>query len=63
MNASSCSYFIINIIGFYNLTLMYIFLNIKLLPRFARLFLVNLAYVFFARGSISEFISQISHKN
>jgi hypothetical protein len=52
MNASACSYFIISIIGFYNLTLMYVFLNIILLPSFARIFLINLIYIFFSRGSI-----------
>jgi hypothetical protein len=52
MNGMACSYFIINIIGYYNLSLMYLFLNVLLLPSFARVFLINLAYVFFSRGSI-----------
>jgi hypothetical protein len=52
MNISICNYFIIGILKFYNLTLLYIFLKVKLLPSFVRMFLINLAYIFFTRGSI-----------
>ena len=63
MNISVCNYFIINILKFYNLTLLYIFLKINLLPSFVRMFFVNLAYIFFTRGSIQQFMGKILKDN
>lgn len=59
INAISCSYFVLNLIGFYNLSLMYLYLNISTLPTFARIFLFNLAYIFFKRGSFTSTIANL----
>ena len=56
INSVSCSYFLISLLGFYNLSLMYIFLKLKTLPNFTRIFLNTLAYVFFSKGSVTGFI-------
>ena len=62
INALSCSYFVINLIGFYNLSLMYLYLNVSTLPTFARIFLFNLAYIFFRRGSFTATIANLLGK-
>jgi hypothetical protein len=57
MNAISCSYFFINLLGFYNLTLLYYFLFLKSMPNFSRVFLYNLAFIFARGGSIQDSLS------
>ena len=54
MNTFSCSYFVMSMIGFYNLTMFYYFLFLNTLPDFARIFIFNLAYVFIKGGSIQD---------
>ena len=59
MNTFGCSYFIISVIGFYNITLLYYFLHVPSLPSFARMFIYSVAYIFFQRGSIIDTLNKI----
>lgn len=59
MNAIGCSYFLISLIGFCNLTLLYYFLHINTLPNFARMFIFSLLYIFVSRGSIQDSLNKI----
>ncbi len=53
-NTFAFSYFIVNLISFYNITLLYYFLHLKTLPGFVRSFFLSLAYIFFKRGSVLD---------
>ena len=47
------SYFLINIINFWNLSLMYNVLNISTVPAFSKHFLEKLTFLFFNLNSLS----------
>ena len=58
MSLKSCfvSYFLTDIISFWNLSLMYNLLNISTVPLFLKYFFENLSYQFFNLNSIIEWI-------
>lgn len=47
-----CSYFVINIINFYSLTLLYNFLGLSAQPIFSRIALEKLSSIFYKRNSL-----------
>ena len=47
-----CSYFVINIINFYSLTLLYNFLGLSGQPIFSRIALEKLSSIFYKRNSL-----------
>ena len=59
MNLSSISYFVLGVIGFFNLSLLYLFLFIRTLPSFAQIFLMNITVIFFQRGSLSQLLYSV----
>lgn len=59
INSVGCSYFVINLIGFCNITLLYYFLHLRMLPNFVRMFVFSLAYIFYQRGSILDTLNKI----
>lgn len=59
MNAVGCSYFLISVIGFCNLTLLYYFMHVKSVPSFARMFIFSLLYIFVNRGSMIDSLNKI----
>lgn len=59
MNAIGCSYFLISIIGFCNLTLLYYFMHVRFVPSFARMFIFSLLYIFVNRGSMIDSLNKI----
>lgn len=59
INSVGCSYFVISLIGFCNITLLYYFLHLRMLPSFVRMFIFSLAYIFYQRGSIVDTLNKI----
>ena len=62
MNAMSCSYLLFNLIGFWNLALMYNFLQIRTQPSFSYNTLESAAFILYARNTLINEGSQISGK-
>ena len=57
------SYFILSFINFWNLSLLYIFLQIALVPSFAHDILENLAFILFFRNNLTNWLDkQLSGK-
>lgn len=52
------SYFLINLINFWNLSLMYNVLNISTIPAFTKNFLQKLTYLFYNLNSLTEWAQQ-----
>lgn len=63
LNSLSCSYLIISLIGFWNVSLMYTFLMIENLPMFTRSFMTKIRDIFFLRGTVKLFINKIRNYN
>lgn len=61
LNSSGCSYFVLSLIGFWNLSLMYSFLLLKSLPVFALSFITQLLTILYSRVSIKSTIYSIFH--
>ena len=59
LNSSGCSYFVLSLIGFWNLSLMYSFLLLKSLPVFALSFITQLLTILYSRVSIKSTIYSI----
>ncbi len=58
LNSFAFSYFVVSLISFYNVTLLYYFLNISTLPGFVRMFVLSLAYIFYSRGSVLDMVQR-----
>lgn len=59
MKACFCSYFVINIINFYSLTLFYNFLAIRSQPTFSHNSLQKISQIFYVRNSLISFVSRL----
>lgn len=59
LKLSFCSYFVINMINFYSLTLMYNFLGLASQPIFSRIALEKLSQIFYKRNSLISFLQSI----
>ena len=62
MSSFSLTSFILGLVGFYNLSLMYVFLHIQTVPSFTSAFMYNLAKVFYARNAVPNIIKQKLNK-
>ena len=62
MNAMSCSYLILNLIGFWNLALMYNFLQIRTQPSFSYNTLEGAAVILYERNTLVSWGSHLSGK-
>lgn len=59
LNAASCSFLILNLIGFWNLSLLYIFNQVRSLPSFAYNMLEQMANLFFTRNTVTLWLSKL----
>ena len=57
--ASFSSYFILNLINFWNIMLFYIFLEVKVLPSFAYDLLEHMAEVLYSRNNLINWLTNI----
>ena len=54
-----CSYLIINLLSFWNLSLLYNFLNITTVPLFSRSMLESLAFIFYKMNGLVSWIKTV----
>lgn len=63
LNSSGCSYFVLSLISFWNLSLMYSFLMVSSLPGFTLSFITQLLTILYSRVSIKSTIYRILKLN
>lgn len=59
LKVTFCSYFLMNIVNFYTLTLMYNFLGLPAQPIFSRIALEKLSQIFYKRNSLFSYIEDL----
>ena len=62
LNMLYCSFFVLSIIQFWNLTLIYNFLTIQTVPKFVQAFFSKMINFFFTFNSFSSFVNHITNK-
>ena len=59
LKSSFCSYFFVSLLSFWNISLLFNFLQIPFKPQFAYIFLELLALIFYKLNSLLQFVSEL----